>query len=438
MDNNLYFKKIKTLKNNGRSGNNYNACLFISIQQYLDNTKKKSYSVDELKKFANFKTNDYVDTDLHYDNILKLLNYLKICLFVYTMPTFNDYTKPKSNSKSKTEYEKIEYRDYINLDSMHILGNKIYDKVYLYDIGTYHFELIIEIDDKNLYNIDFTNINIKDQRELNKDNLIENKIDIDIEYYNNISQMILFFNDNIKNNNDNILSYKYLLNDNLSERDKNELNKKINELINDNKYYNNELILLDNELNRFNNIIKTNKINNDNILNNLIKDLKIDDNQMIKNDKINKIENISNKNNRLDNLITYNSDITCDIKDKDICNIKNTKFKLNNDELDELSNLMANYISEIKINNNKLKEVLKNGKIISSGDNFMIFGNIFIDNIKYSIKIERYNSKYHDKIPKNDKMIAYINRNQINRIINNIELPNIISNNNFVFTIQFN
>jgi hypothetical protein len=60
-----------------------------------------------------------------------------------------------------------------------------------------------------------------------------------------------------------------------------------------------------------------------------MKNFNIDDNIMIKNDKINKIENISNKNNRLNNIITYNSDISCDIKEKDICNIKNTKFKLN-------------------------------------------------------------------------------------------------------------
>jgi hypothetical protein len=99
---------------------------------------------------------------------------------------------------------------------------------------------------------------------------------------------------------------------------------------------------------------------------------------------------------------------------------------------------MANYISEIKLYNNKLKDYLKNGKIISSGDNFMIFGNIFINNNKYSIKIEKYNSKYHDKIPKNDKMLAYINLNQIKTFVNYIELNNIIINNYFVFTIQFN
>ena len=61
MDKNISFKKIKTLKNNGISGNNRNACLFISIQQYLNITNKKNYTIDELKKKDNFTSNEPVD-----------------------------------------------------------------------------------------------------------------------------------------------------------------------------------------------------------------------------------------------------------------------------------------------------------------------------------------------------------------------------------------
>jgi hypothetical protein len=138
-----------TIKNNGRYKNYSNICFFISISDILQNYNI-SLSPRSLVKLSKFKghNGDFFDTDKHIDkDLIKLLNYLNIIIFIYPYcpkykainPDF--YVKiPQNQNKCKLIipivcYNNIHFEPIINTKipiKENITATNIYKNKYIY------------------------------------------------------------------------------------------------------------------------------------------------------------------------------------------------------------------------------------------------------------------------------------------------------------------
>jgi hypothetical protein len=143
------FIVINTIKNSGRYKNYSNICFFISISDILQNYNL-SISPRSLLKLTKFKghNGEFFDTDKHIDkDLLKLLNYLNIIIFIYPYcpkykainPDF--YLKiPQNQNKCKLIipivcYNNIHFEPIVDTKipiKENITANNVYKNKYIY------------------------------------------------------------------------------------------------------------------------------------------------------------------------------------------------------------------------------------------------------------------------------------------------------------------
>ena len=466
--------EIKTMKNNGVSGNHYNACLFISIQQYFQYIKNINISIDQLKNISQFNTNNMVDlyNNDHLNKINRLLNHYNIKLVCYIMPIFDNKNKFRHMNKINDTI----YQTYGSNNPTHT--------IYIYNINANHYELIYEINNRNIYNISF-NIPNNYTRSYNNNNIdkLKNTIireDINVflklkdkintkEIYDNLllyldnidkelktnNTIINLYNDEIKYNNNKLedlkQNYNFLLNEKIDVSNiKKDIDETNNYMINIKSYINNlnddnkSLLYIQKQLN---NELKNIKISLDKPIEKkpLEKPLEKPLDKPIDKKPLDKkpLDKKPLDKKPLEKPLEKPIDKKPLEKSLDKKSLKKSVKQtiINNDMkiLDEniFAGIMSKIIGEITVDNIKLNTVYKNGRIIGIGSYGIVYGDIQVNNKVYCFKIQYYQEKLSlDKFNKlNDNIIdnKYFNKTLLyigkesKSFSDNIKLPDNIN-----------
>lgn len=89
---------FQTVTNNGDVESFKNACMFISIKDFLHYHCGKNITVDELRKISKFngKNNSHFDINKHHNSLIKLLQYFKCGMYIYYANCVRDVDNKKT------------------------------------------------------------------------------------------------------------------------------------------------------------------------------------------------------------------------------------------------------------------------------------------------------------------------------------------------------
>ena len=433
---------------NSSCNNIYSLLNNIKYMGNYQNNEKSNISSININKFFNKKkiNKDNLDNYLnqgHKSNILNIKGISEInnkALFSgnYFIKNNNLPSNNMNNDKNKDKNHEINIFNNNDINNNPILN--ISNNNNCSNINNQNININININNtsENKNSNNFLNNNFIDaikNYNKNKSDIINN-ISSKINHINYIKNNNEYENKQINDKNNELIYQENIQNNNTSNKNKEKIfdenqNKKINDKINYNNYNNNS----NNQENLLNNKLVTNVFKK----NNLINLDKIDENKNInKDDNINnlisdntqKLNDIRGRENfKLnDNNIIYNDKIDKKENNKNII-LKNEFYDVNLNDINDFSPIS----DEKNINDNIQEKINKQNQLHINKNNISLIGNninnIFFDKINKKNK-EDENKKYHkySQSQSMGKKLKELNKKIIEDISN---LSNIKIKNNF-------